>query len=355
METLTIEERCTLAYKFWTGICSTVVFACLREHGQDRIVELERRSINHHQAKHFLEGMRKLGLDNEPNDVIRCAKYHYFSNSLGGLPMDYVEESPERVWIRYLAPYWMGDSPVQPSSGPAVLGAEFGRAPYLGWHANNGAYLGNDRLVFVQTQSLLDGDPWDAGYFTLHDRPLEPGHGYLRRIGEWGPRFEPARAPALPQADWPPERRLRALRNFAIDFTASRCSTLAEILGPENAARVIEHAFTVFLAQGWEALPRSVGIQKIESAIDAARYFAAVAEITGDAVDIDLTGDVPVIHQRTMRFWKGVPAPVPEIDQAMARAWSKTLNLHAQGLSCRLVQGESFGYRWIFEKGDTYE
>lgn len=345
----TTERLCTTAYELWTALLSACVFTCLREHDQSLIVELERRSVNRHQAKHFLSGLRKLDLDREPNDVVRCAKYHYFSNTLGGLPMHYVEESPQRVWIRYLAPYWMGDGPTQPSAGPAVLSSAFGRAPYLGWHANNGAYLGNDRLIFVQTQSLCDGDPWDAGYFTLHDRPVGLDDAYQRRIGEWGPPPDPRRTPELPHAAWPKERRLRALRNFAIDFTASRYVTLAELIGPAAAGRIVEQAWTVVLAQRWETLPSAFGLAAVYDAADAAVYVANVAIASGDDIVLDTSGRSPVVEQRRMRLWRDEKSAVPEIDLGIGRAWSRVLQLHRPGLGCTVDPLPDGGYRWEFQ------
>lgn len=348
-DALSVEEQCTLAYELWTALFSALVFACLREHDQDLIIELERRSVRRHQQKHFTVGMRKLGLGPELGDVVRCARYHYFSNTLGGLPMHYVEESPQRVWIRYLAPYWMGDGPTQPAAGPAVLGSAFGRAPFLGWHANNGAFLGNDRLVFVQTQGLADGDPWDAGYFTLHDRPLPPGEGYLRRVGEWGPRFDPASAPALPHADWPAQRRAKALRNYGIDFTASRFSTLVELVGTAEAAHIVEHAYTVVLAQRAQSLPAGLGLGPVTTARGAAEFFAAVATISGDHVEID--PGAATVRQLDQRVWRDEAGPIPEIDDAIARAWSRTLDLHGDGLRCRLDRSDPAVHTWTFRAG----
>lgn len=346
---LTLTEQCTVAYELWTSLLTAVVFATVRDHGPEVATELERRSINRHQKKHFLHGMKKVGLEGEANDVVRCAKYHYFSNTLGGLPMHYVEETPERVWIRYLAPYWMGDGPTQPSAGPAVLTAAFGRAPYLGWHANNGAFLGNDRLVFVHTQSLCDGDPWDAGYFTLHDRSLDPGKGYIRRVGEWGPPFDPDKAPTLPFAAWPAERRVRALRNYIVDFTASRCAVLVELVGREAAARVVEHAFTVVLAQRAGTLPQRLGLAPVGSALDSARYYAAVAHVSGDEVTVEGDDVTPAVQQRTSRLWRDEGTSIPAIDDAIARAWARTLDLHGDGLTCRREGAPpDFSSRWTF-------
>lgn len=343
---LAVSQQCAVAYELWMAALTALVFGCLRAYGQSLIVDLERRSVSRHQQKHFLPGLRKLGLDDEPSDVIKCAKFHYFSNTLGGLPMHYVEESPERVWIRYLAPYWMGDGPTQPSAGPAVLGSAFGRAPYLGWHANNGAFLGNDRLVFVQTQSLCDGDPWDGGYFTLRDAPVEPGQTYQRRVGEWGPPPDPARTPELPHATWPEERRRRALRNYAIDFTASRYASLAEMIGTGPAADIAERSWTLVLAQQWAALPGRLALPAVHDAATAASLFASVALVSGD--DVSAGGHPNVVEQRRLRLWRDEAAVEVAIDDAIGRAWSRALRLGGPGLSCTREPLVAGGYRWTF-------
>jgi hypothetical protein len=314
------------------------------------IADLERLSIRRHQAKHFVEGIRKLGLESEPTDVLRCAKYHYFSNTMGGLPMDYVEESPTKVWIRYLAPYWMGDSPIEPSAGPAVLGSAFGRAPYLGWHANNGTLLQNPRLVFVHTQSLCDGDPWDAGYFTLGKRDFAPGQGYLRRVGEWGPRFVRERAPQLLHGDWPAERRWRALRNYAIDFTASRMATLPELVGVEAASAVVEHAFTLVMSARHTAFVPRRADGAAWNATDAARALAEFLRLTGDATTVEREGDRAVVVQREFRWWRTEPDRLSDIDAAVACAWSKVIAMRLPGASCRMDNVPGQGARWVIER-----
>jgi hypothetical protein len=336
------------ACAFWTAACSALVFSVLRAYGQDMICELERRSIRRHQETHFLEGLRKLGLDGETSDVVRCAKYHYFSNTLGGLPMDYVQESPDKVWIRYLAPFWLGDSPEHPGAGPAVFGSAFGRAPYLGWHANNGAVLGNDRLVFVHTQSLCDGDPWDAGYFTEGDTRYAPGQAYLRRVGEWGPRFDAARAPELPHGAWPAERRARAQLNYAVDFTASRIVMLAELVG-EEAPPVLEHAFTVLLVQRLSALLDTQADAQPGTLLQAARAVVRTWAFAGDTT-VELPG---AAHELTLRrpvgrLWRMHGQPMMAMEAAMARAWCRVLRLHAQlpGLHCEVALAPDGAIDW---------
>lgn len=345
--------RYRLAYNFWTSLWTALTLACLRTHGQDIIAELEFRSLRRHHRKHFLPGLEKLGLMDEPTDAIRCGKYHYFSNSLGGLPMEYVEETPHKVWVRYRPPFWIGDGVFQPSAGPAALGSAFGRAAFHGWHAHNGVMLGNPRLAFVQTQNLTDGDPWDAGYFQEFDHDLEPELTYQRRPGEWGPRFDPAAAPKLPFDDWPEARQIRALRNYAVDHTATRFTTLSALIGIKAAAAVVEHGLRMLLAQRWLALPQSLGLERIDSHRAAAGYLAAVRGLIGDEAEIDAGEQETVVRFNASRMWRDEDLPLPEIDQAIARAWSGTLPLQRRGLCCRLLSSLSQGDDadvWVFDE-----
>ncbi len=356
IKTFDTQTQCRLAYELWTSLWTGVTLACVRSHGQDSITELEFRSLRRHHRKHFLPGMEKLELGNEPTDAVRCGKYHYFSNTLGGLPMEYVEETPNKVWVRYRPPFWIGDGVTQPSAGPAALGSDFGRAAFRGWHSHNGAMIGNPRLAFVQTQNLTDGDPWDAGYFCEFDRDLEPEETYQRRPGEWGPEFDPARAPALPHASWPQERKLRALRNYAVDHTATRFTILSEILGLQAAAAVVEHAFRMVLAQRWLELPAALGIEHIDTPLKAAHYMATTRGLLNEEAEIiENTGEVRVRFS-TSRMWRDEPIALPEIDQAIVRAWSGVLPMHSPGLRCHASQLLSMGDscdEWVFDARGT--
>jgi hypothetical protein len=345
-----------LAYDHWMRLCSAVVMGFIRNFGPDAAAEVERSAMRRHQTKHFISGLAKLGLLDETNDVLRCAKYHYFSNVLGGLPLEYVEESPTKIWLRYRAPYWVGDGVGHSSAGPAGMPSALGRAPFLGWHANNGAVLGNPNLVFIQTQNLLDGDPWDAGYYTELNEEQEPGVAYKRRTGEWGPEVDPAGLPRLPHDDWPELRKRRALRNYAVSTTASRVSTACDVLGVEETATVVQHAFTAVLSQFWRALPQAMGISSISSASDAASYFARVLALNGDSCRVEGVDDRTVIVRHPVsRFWRHEEFVVQEIDRAIGNAWSRSLTLYGSRLSCSLaLPSDVAGERvWTFSHRAT--
>jgi hypothetical protein len=279
------------------------------------------------------------------------ASYHYLSDALGGLPLEYVEESPRKVWLRYRAPYWMGDTMSDPSSGPAGLAPAIGWAPFQGWHANNGAVLGNPHLVFVQTQNLLDGDPWDAGYYAEATETFPPGEGYLRRPGEWGPPFDPSRAPRLSETDWPAERRQRALRNYAVSTTMSRVHVAESVLGLDATTTLAEFAMRTVLTQFAAPLRARLG-GNLDTTHGAARFFLAFQRLAGDIAESAVTmqdgeGGETVILLPRPTHWRFEESVRREVDEAFARAWDATLPLHNPKLGCQLrIEGEQ--YRWTF-------
>src|SRR5699024_1065492 len=101
-----LREDCRLGTKFWSIVFSTLTTMTFREKGEDTTLRLWKNTLSGHQGDHYIEGLRKLGIgENEPPAVI-AAKYHYLTNKLAGLDMEYIEESPKKVWVRYLAPMW---------------------------------------------------------------------------------------------------------------------------------------------------------------------------------------------------------------------------------------------------------
>ena len=54
----------------------------------------------------FLPGLQKLGLSDLPH-AVACAQYHYLSNPVGGVKVEYVHESDRKAWVRYPPPRWI--------------------------------------------------------------------------------------------------------------------------------------------------------------------------------------------------------------------------------------------------------
>ena len=125
------------------------------------------RVFRRQQQERFLPGLEKLGLSHLP-PAVAAAQYHYLSNWIGGVHVEYMYETDRKAWIRYPPPRWIW-------RGTAICGVpgEVSRAMLRGWHANNGVSLGNPNLGFVCTKQSVDGQDGLEGYYCEYDHPLE--------------------------------------------------------------------------------------------------------------------------------------------------------------------------------------
>jgi hypothetical protein len=92
----------TLYHAFLTGLILTTVS---RRSGADAAALVFRIFRRQHLEK-FLPGLEKLGLRKLP-DAVACAQYHYLSNHLGGVRVEYMYESDRKAWVRYVPPRWI--------------------------------------------------------------------------------------------------------------------------------------------------------------------------------------------------------------------------------------------------------
>src|SRR4030081_1222239 len=152
-----------LYHAFFTGWILSVV---TRRRPADA-AEFVFRVFRRHQQERFLPGLEKLGLSRLP-PTVAAAQYHYLSNWIGGVHVEYMYETDRKAWIRYPPPRWIW-------RGTAICGVpgEVSRAMLRGWHANNGVALGDLRLGFVCTKQSVDGQDGLEGYYCEYDHPLE--------------------------------------------------------------------------------------------------------------------------------------------------------------------------------------
>ena len=213
-----------LHHRYLTG----VILALVHRQGTDRTAEVVRRTFRRQHLEKFLPGLDKLGLRGLP-DAVACAQYHYLSNALGGVKVEWIAESDTKSWVRYLPPRWIWD-------GVAVCAVptEVNRAMLWGWHAHNGVTLGNDRLGFVATSLTTDGGAGLVGYYVEEDRPLAPDERLRFSPGE----VPPGPAGELPTVSWDAERLAKVERNYAMDYVRSLLPELCAVLGPADAAAV---------------------------------------------------------------------------------------------------------------------
>ncbi len=164
-----LRRRCETIARLWALEYAALQLTLLRERGEPALTEFKYRILHMHQRAHFLDGLAKLGIARDLPPAVIAARYHYLSNQVGGLGMEYVEESPRTVWIRYLAPSWGF-----PGAGLFAVPSRSARAVFAGWHAHNGVSLGCPRLGFVLTKCYQDGEPYDEGFFHEYDHDLAP-------------------------------------------------------------------------------------------------------------------------------------------------------------------------------------
>ena len=88
---------CMAATKLWGRTFSALTAMTLREKGEEAVHRLWFDLLRRHQVGHYREGLRKLGIGDNESPAVAAAKYHYFTNTPGGLDLEYIEESPKKV------------------------------------------------------------------------------------------------------------------------------------------------------------------------------------------------------------------------------------------------------------------
>lgn len=211
---------------------TALVLSLITRRGEATAEEFVFRLFRRQHLERFLSGLDKLGLAQQPH-AVAAAKYHYFSNQLGGVRVEFLAESERKAWIRYPPPRWIWDGAALCAIPPAV-----NLAMLRGWHAHNGVSLGNPRLGFVCTGTTVDGDPGLEGYYLEHDRDLE-AHERLRFApAERCPYIDPATLPVLDAHAWPAVRQAKAYRNYAMEYIRNALPIVVSLLGPVDALSV---------------------------------------------------------------------------------------------------------------------
>ncbi|NVN88554.1 MAG: hypothetical protein HXX15_20940 [Rhodopseudomonas sp.] len=294
-----------LYHAYFTGLILTVV----TRRGTADAAEFVFRVFRRQQQERFLPGLRKLGLDHLP-PAVAAAQYHYLSNWIGGVHVEYMYETDRKAWIRYPPPRWIW-------RGTAICGVpgEVSRAMLRGWHANNGVSLGHPNMGFVCTKQSVDGQDGLEGYYCEYDHPLEPEQRLVFARHLEAPLFDPARAPALPVESWPKTRLEKAYRNYAMEYVRTAAPVAVQLFGPIDAGyllhltgKLIGMQFYDEIAPGFAATTRdAAGFAQLLQALFAAQ---------DDDVSVQQAGGGFAVRQQS---WK-LMADVADADPACAQA-----------------------------------
>ena len=287
--------------------------------------ELVFRTFRRQHLEKFLPGLAKLGLTGLP-PAVACAQYHYLSNLLGGVRVEYMYESDRKAWVRYVPPRWIWHG-----TAICAVPSEVSRAMLRGWHAHNGISLGNPRLGFVCTQQTVDGQPGLAGYYLEHDRELGPDERLRFAPGEEAPDFDPARAPRVEGADWPPERRAKVARNYVMEYVRSILPELVAAFGPAEARHLGGVTGRLIGMQYYAETAGLLGAVA-PGAAGFADYLQRMGEAQGDRVGWDRDGDDVVVRQATWRLLDGLEPQAPAVFDAWNALWEGALSVHDRHL-----------------------
>jgi hypothetical protein len=312
-----MQAAARLYHGYFTGLILTLVS---RQSAADA-AEWVYRVFRHQHNEKFLSSFEKLGLVGMP-DAVACAAYHYLSNSVGGVRVEFMRESDKKAWVHFVPPRW-----IYPGAAICGVPSEVSRAFLRGWYAQNGVSLGNPRLGFVCTAQTTDGQHGLAGYFWERDHDIAPEERLIFRPGEIAPPFDPAAAPKLPAADWPAERLAKAERNYAMEYIRSGLPRLVEQLGPAEAAFLGRVTGRLVGAQTYHEVATLLGIH--DDTPDAfADLMTKLAAAEGDEAATEPASGSILVHRSGWRLVRGLSRQSPAVFEAWSGLLEGLLSVH---------------------------
>jgi hypothetical protein len=321
-----------LYHAYFTGLILTVS----SRRGAADAAEWMFRLFRHQHREKFLSSFDKLGLRDLP-PAVACAAYHYLSNRVGGVSVEFVRESDRKAWVHFVPPRW-----VYPGAAICGVPSEVSRAMLRGWYAQNGVSLGNPRLGFVCTAQTTDGQHGLAGYFLEYDRELAPEERLVFRPGELPPPFDPDAAPRLPEGAWPPERLAKAERNYAMEYIRSGLPRLVEVFGPAEAGHLARTAGRLVGAQSYREIAARFAIAG-HGPEDFAEWMARLADGEGDAAEAVRAGGAALVRRRGWRLMRGLEPLSPAIFEGWSGLIEGALAVHNRFLLLDVMERLDFG------------
>lgn len=336
------EAVATLYHAYFTGVLLTLASRKDRFAAGDFTFNIFRRQ--HHEK--FLSSFEKLGLSGLP-DAVACAQYHYLSNGVGGVPVEYMYESDRKAWVHFCHPRWIYD-------GAAICGIpmEVNHGYLKGWYAHNGVSLKNPRLGFVCVSQDMDGQYGMAGYFREFDHDLAPEERLQFRPGEIAPPFDPAAAPTLDISTWPEERLQKANRNYSMEYAKNALIELAAQFGPMDATVYGGITAQLIGKQFYRKTADLLGITG-DSPEDFARYLTRMAIGHDDEAEWEAKGNAVHVRQKGWRLMRGAEAQPASVFDSWNQLWQGALAVHNRALVLEVQQRQDYGddcFEWRIRK-----
>lgn len=306
-------------HAYFTGLIMTTVTRRNNQDAADLVFDIFRRQ---HHAR-FLPGLKKLNLDGLP-PAIASARYHYLSNAIGGVRVEYAEESERKVWVRYPPPRWAWHG-----TAICAIPSEVSRAVLRGWHAHNGVSLDAPRLGFVCTKQATEGQAGLEGYYQEYDAPLTPDQRLRFAYEEKSPDYDLSQAPQLVEADWPEERVQRAHRNYAMEYVRTALPALANLFGPEDARYLGGVTGMLIGMQLYNETAALLGTPDHGASKCFADFMVALAQAQGDRAEcVDADAQSAVVRQHTWKVMDGFSQPHHSVFEIWNRLLEGALSAH---------------------------
>lgn len=315
--TRAMEAAARLHHAYFTGLMLTLV----TRRSTNDAARWTHALFRHQHHEKFLSSFDKLGLTGMPH-AVACAAYHYLSNGVGGVGVEFMRESDRKAWVRFVPPRW-----AYPGAAICGIPSEVSRAMLTGWYAENGVSLGNPRLGFVCTALTTDGQHGLAGYFREYDRELAPEERLQFRPGELPPPFDAAAAPKLPDGQWTPERLAKARRNYCMEYIRSGLPRLAELFGEAEATHLGRVTGRLIGAQLYRETADLVGGVG-PGAEGFAAWMLGIANGEGDAAVAETDGQALLVRRQSWRLVHGLGAVSPAVFEAWNGLHEGALAVH---------------------------
>ena len=297
-----IAAQAALHHQYFLGLQLMVAV----EEGKRVVFEWMFRLFRRQHEEKFLSSFEKLGLSELPH-AVACAKYHVLSNSMGGVAVEFMEESDKKAWVRFRYPRWM-------YAGPAICGipVEASRGFLHGWYAQNGVSLKNPRLGFVCVSEDVTGQFGLCGYFKEYDHTLKDDERLKFAPDEVPPAYDPAVQPQPPAAEWGEERLEKANRNYAMEYIRNGLSALTEVVGRVRTLELAKRAARLTGLQNYSMLAEAVGVRD-GGAAESAKFLNAIMSGMGDVCTITRLHDEEAeLTQSGLRIVRGLEGDARE-------------------------------------------
>ncbi len=321
-----------LYHAYFTGLILTLVTRA----GAPAAARWVHHLFRHQHHEKFLSSFSKLGLEAMP-DAVACAAYHYLSNSIGGVEVEFMRESDRKAWVNFVPPRW-----IYPGASICGVPSEVSRGFLTGWYAHNGVSLGNPRLGFVCTAQTTDGQHGLSGYFLEHERDLAIDERLKFSPGELPPPFDPDAAPKLASDQWPAERLAKAERNYAMEYIRSGLPRLVELFGPAEAAHLGRTAARLVGAQLYRDTAAKLGVER-GGAEAFGRLMIALAAGEGDTAQVMAAGTSVEVHRPSWRLMRGIAPLSPAIFEAWNGLLEGALAVHDRFLVLETLARLDYG------------